>query len=117
MPEVTLVLGALVLAGLVGLAGAIFTPFLVVMAGVAILALGLLVGVPTGFWYHALLYRLVSAKQPLPRRWWLSPTDLHPRLTDAERRRLTPWFRIGGVGFVLCVLGGLTAIAGVFLDR
>lgn len=117
MAEITLVLGALVLAGLVGLAGAIVAPFLIVVAGLAILAVGLLVGVPTGFWYHALLYRLVAAKQPLPRRWWLSPTDLHPQLTDAERRRITPWFRIGGVGFVLCVLGGLTAIAGAFLDR
>jgi len=117
MLEVTLVLGAIVAVGLIGIGGAIFSPLVVVVIGLATLSLGLAVGLPTGFWYHAVLYRLVSAKLPLPRRWWLSPSDLHRHLTDAEERRIRPWYRIGGLGFVLCVLGGLVAIAGVFMER
>ena len=117
MLEITLVVGAIVAVGLVGLIGAIVSPLGLVALGLIVLALGLAVGLPTGFWYHAVLYRLVAAKLPVPRRWWLSPSDLHRHLTDAEERRIRPWYRIGGLGFVLCVLGGVVAIAGVFMER
>ena len=116
MQEITLVLGALVIMGFAGFARAIFAPFAVIVGGVGILVLGLVVGLPTGFWYHAVLYRLVSAKHPLPRRWWLSPANLHPQLTAAEERRIRPWYRIGGAGFVLCIVGGLAVIAGAFME-
>jgi hypothetical protein len=63
------------------------------------------------------LYRIVSAKIAVPRKWWLSPSDLHVHLTDAERRRIRLWYRPGGIGFVLSVVGGVAAIAGLLMAR
>ncbi len=117
MLELTLVLTAVVALGLIGFAATVLTPQLMTAIGLGALALGLVTGVPTGFWYHVLLYRIISAKIPLPRRWWLSPSALHPYLTEAEQRRITPWYRIGGVGFVLSVTGGLAAIVGLLMGR
>jgi hypothetical protein len=45
----------------------------------------------------------------------MSPSVLHIHLTDVERRRINLWYRLGGVGFVLSVVGGLAAIAGLLL--
>ena len=87
------------------------------MLALGALLLGLAVGVPTGFWYHVMLYRLVSRKIPVPRRWWLSPSGLHVHLTDVEQRRIKPWNRLGGIGFVLSVVGGLAAIAAMLMAR
>lgn len=117
MLETTLVLTAAVALGLVALAAAVFSAHLVAALGIALLVLGLLVGLPTGFWYHVALYRILSPRVPLPQRWWLSPSNLHVHLTDAERRRIRPWYRIGGVGFVFCLAGGLVAIVGLWLAR
>ena len=72
---------------------------------------------PTGFWSHVVLSRIVSAKIAVPRRWWLSPSDLHVHLTDAEQRRIRLWYRLGGIGFVLTVVGGLAAVAALLLAR
>jgi hypothetical protein len=116
MLEIALVLIALVAAGLSGVAGAIITPRLLAALGLATLMLGLLLGIPTGFWYHVVLYRLVSAKVSLPGAWWLAPARLHVHLNGAEQRRIRPWYRVGGVGFVLAVAGGLVAIAGLLLE-
>ena len=115
MLEATLVLGAVAGVGLVVLLATLLTAPVMVTLALGALLLGLVVGVPTGFWYHVLLYRIVSARIAVPRRWWLSPSGLHVHLTDAERRRIYRWYRIGGVGFVLSVVGGLAAIAGLLL--
>ena len=117
MLEITLVLLAVVVVGLGGVIGSMFTPRIVTATGLGMLILGLAVGIPTGFWYHVVLYRLASAKVRLSRAWWLSPSALHRHLTDGEQRRITPWYRIGGVGFVLSVAGGLAAIAGLLMER
>jgi hypothetical protein len=117
MLEITLVLIALAVAGLSAVAGAIFTPRLFTALGLGTLILGLLLGIPTGFWYHVILYRLASAKTSLPGAWWLSPARLHVHLNGAEQRRIRPWYRVGGVGFVLSVVGGLAAIAGLLMER
>jgi hypothetical protein len=117
MLETTLVLLAVVAIGCVGLFATVFTSTLVTVLGLATLLLGLAVGVPTGFWYHVILYRSVSKKMRLPRQWWLSPSRLHRHLTGAEQRRIDPWYRIGGVGFALSVAGGLVAIIALLMAR
>lgn len=117
MLEITLVLAAIAAPGLVALLAPAFTSPLLAAIGLGTLLLGLVVGVPTGFWYHVVLYRLVSAKTPLPRKWWLSPSNLHRHLTSAEHRRVAIWYRIGGAGFVLSVAGGLVAIVGLLMAR
>lgn len=117
MLEATLVLGAVGAVGLVVLLAALLTAPAMIMLAIGALALGLVVGVPTGFWYHVLLYRIVAAKTSVPRRWWLSPSALHVHLTDADQRRIWLWYRLGGIGFVLSVIGGLAAIAGLLMAR
>jgi hypothetical protein len=117
MLEITLVLTAVVAVGLVVLLATVLTGSAMIMLALGALVLGLVVGVPTGFWYHVLLYRIVSAKIAVPRRWWLSPSALHVHLTDAEQRRIRLWYRLGGIGFVLSVAGGLAAIGGLLMAR
>jgi ABC-type antimicrobial peptide transport system permease subunit len=117
MLEATLVLGAVAAVGLAVLLVTLLTAPAMIMLALGALLLGLVVGVPTGFWYHVLLYRIVSARIAVPSRWWLSPSALHVHLTEAERRRIWIWYRLGGIGFVLSVVGGLAAIAGLFMAR
>jgi len=107
MLEATLVLTAVVAVGLVVLVATVLTAPMMIMLALGALLLGLVVGVPTGFWYHVVLYRIVSTKIAVPRKWWLSPSALHVHLTDAEQRQIRLWYRLGGIGFVLSVIGGL----------
>lgn len=116
MLEVMLVVTALASAALATALAAVPPASLMAIGGVALLLLGLLVGLPTGLWYHIVLYRLVSARSALPSTWWLAPSSFHRQLTAAEQRRLAPWYRAGGVGFVLCLAGGLAAIASLLVN-
>jgi hypothetical protein len=115
MLEIMLVLATLVAVGLLGFLATILSPRLMTAIGLWTLAAGLLVGVPTGFWYHVLLYQVLSPRTRLPQKWWWAPVDLHPLLTQQELARLKPWFAIGGLGFVLSVAGGLAAMAGLLI--
>jgi hypothetical protein len=115
MLETALVIVAVVAAGLTALVVPMFTSGLVTVLGLSTLLLGLTVGMCTGLCYHVILYRLVSAKAPVSRTWWLYPSVLHRQLSDAERQRIRPWYRLGGIGFTLCVAGGLAAIVGVLM--
>ncbi|HEX9742098.1 MAG TPA: hypothetical protein VGA17_04845 [Nitrospiraceae bacterium] len=115
MQEIALVLATIVAVGFLGFLTTILTPRLMTTIGLATLALGLLVGIPTGFWYHVLLYRVLSLRMALPRKWWWAPVDLHPHLTVQELARLKPWFTVGGIGFILSMVGGLAAMAGLLV--
>lgn len=115
MLEIALVLATIVAVGILGFLTTIFTPGLMTTIGLVMLALGLLLGVPTGFWYHVLLYRILSPRIALPPKWWWAPVDLHPLLTEQELARLKPWFTIGGIGFVFSIVGGLAAMAGLLV--
>jgi hypothetical protein len=117
MLEATLVFGAVAAVGLFVLFATVLTAPVMIMLALGALLLGLVLGVPTGFWYHVVLYRIVSARIAVPRRWWLSPSALHVHLTGAEQRQIRLWYRLGGIGFVLSVIGGLAAIAGLLMAR
>ncbi len=115
MLEIALVVIALSTVGIVGLLASTFSYGVVTVIGFTTLIVGLVLGVPTGLWYHVVLYRFVASRVSVPSRWWLSPSNLHRHLTDDEERHIRPWYRIGGVGFVLCVAGGVLAISGLLL--
>ena len=117
MLELLLVLASLVVIGLTGLLTVVATPPRMVELGLWALALGLLIGIPTGWWYHVVLYRALSARMALPRRWWQRPVELHPLLQPDEFRRVRPWFVAGALGFVLCFTGCVAAIAGMLVMR
>jgi len=113
--EIGLVALAVAAVGLVGALVTVLTPSVITVLALATMCFGLALGVPTGLWYHVALYRVVAPKVSLSRTWWMAPSELHRHLTEAERRRIFRWYRLGGVGFVLSVVGGLAAIGGLLL--
>jgi hypothetical protein len=100
------------LAGL-GLVGPLVPPDQWMVAGAVITGVGLLAGVPTGFWYHVALHRCLAPRLALPPRWWLHPVALHPALRASERRAVLSWFTAGGVGFAIAVVGCAITLLGV----
>jgi hypothetical protein len=100
-------------------AGAFVLPLLawtaILEAGAWLIALGLVLGVPTGFVYHVKLARALAARGELPPRWWLAPTSLHGRLRAEERLPVLLWFFLGGAGFVLTIAGCAAVLAGALL--
>ncbi len=115
MPEIALVVLAILAVGMIGLLTSAVTPDVMTGIGLWTLALGLAAGLPTGLWYHVVLYRTLAKKMVLPAKWWVSPGDLHVNLAGEELARVRPWFLIGGIGFALSVAGGIAAIAGLLL--
>ena len=89
----------------------------VAFAGVACLAAGAVLGIPTGFYYHVKLHALLAPRGLLPRRWWVSPVRYHRHLDPAQRPQVMRWFYAGGVGFVLMMLGCAITFFGVLLSR
>ena len=87
-----------------------------VQAGWVCTAAGLLLGVPTGFWYHVRLRRCLRRAGELPAGWWLRPVAHHGRLAPEEQPGVLAWFFAGGVGFGLTVLGCFGVGAGVLLQ-
>lgn len=103
--------------GVIAFITVIITPQIMVELGLWVLAVGLLVGVPTGFWYHVVLYKALAGRIVLKPGWWRRPVELHPLLAPVEFRRVRPWFVAGAVGFVLCCVGGVAAIIGLLVTR
>ncbi len=85
----------------------------VVIAGVSLMGLGFVLGVPAGLYYHLALYRKLQPRGVLPRNWYWSPVRFHDHLLEIERFSVMRWFYLGGTGFLLIMLGG--AIAGLGL--
>src|SRR5437879_8835857 len=131
MHEIVFLLVALAGIGLLGYLITIITPQLFLSIGLFMLAAGLAEGIPTGFWYHVVLRRILIERGNLPRshppapgaprrppsRWWIHPTRFHAQLTPEEYRRIRPWFVLGGVGYAIALAGGLAAIVGLLIQR
>ena len=117
MLELLLVLASVVGFGMIALFTVVITPQIMIELGLWVLAGGLLVGIPTGLWYHVTLYRQLAPRMMLPPRWWRAPVELHAQLTPSEFRCVRPWFIAGAVGFLLCCVGGVAAIMGFLVAR
>lgn len=85
--------------------------------GVALVGLGMLIGVPAGALYHVQLYRALAPAKLLSARWWLHPTDLHGSLPSAARPSVMRWFYLGALGFVLSIAGCLFVAVGALRSR
>ncbi|HXC61160.1 MAG TPA: hypothetical protein VNV63_00675, partial [Nitrospiria bacterium] len=88
-------------------------PVLFTEIGLWLLVLGLIEGVPTGFYYHLVLYRILGPRSQLPPRWWMSPQQYHVHLDEKERRVVRRWFLLGGIGFIFSVIGGALVFLGL----
>jgi hypothetical protein len=114
--EALMVLTAVVALGVAGLVLPLLPAAGLATAGIFCAACGLLLGLPTGFWYHVKLRACLSRRGQLPHGWWLRPVALHGQLVPTERPVVLLWFYLGGAGFVLSVLGCGLVIFGVFLQ-
>ena len=113
MPELLLAAAiALFLGGGAALVGWLAWQTLLTL-GLVLLGLGTLGSFPSSVLYHVRLHRSLAPRGALPRRWWLSPIRLHERLDPAGRAAVLPWFYVGAASFVLAVLGGVLALAGI----
>jgi len=117
MPETLLVVALVTLLVAVGLAAPLLSWTAVLQLGVLGVGLGLALGIPTSIVYHVKLARALAPRGELPPRWWLSPTRLHSRLRDSERRAVLGWFYAGGAGFVLTLAGCAAAFVGALLAQ
>jgi hypothetical protein len=117
MLEIGFLLAALIGIGLLGYLITIITPHVFHNIGLVMLVAGLAEGLPTGFWYHVVLRRILIERGPLPHRWWIHPTRHHAQLTPEEHRRIRLWFVLGGIGYAVAVSGGLAAIIGLLIER
>jgi hypothetical protein len=100
-----IVMAGLIALGAIGWLGPLVPLEWIVTAGVACSVLGIVLGVPTGFWYHVRLYAALRRQGPLPALWWLRPHSLHGQLAEAERPEVLRWFYLGGAGFALTATG------------
>ncbi len=104
MRELIVVAGILV--GMVVIAAAFYVPWtLTYNLGLGVTVIGAVIGVPTGTLYHIQLYRALRSRNQLPSDWYWQPIPLNERLTPRERTWVLPWCYVGGVGFMLMVVG------------
>lgn len=113
--EVSVVVALVVLLVLAGTAAATLTWQVLLVSGAAFVAVGTLVGVPTGIYYHVVLHRFLKLQGNVPSDWWLHPTRYHDRLEPWQMREMRPWFGLGAIGFGIMMLGCLIAALGVMV--
>ena len=109
---VLLVVGAL---GALALLAPLIPVEPVLVAGTVCTVCGLVLGVPTGAWYHVKLRAALLRVHRLPERWWIHPVSLHGEIPEADRSGVMLWFYIGGAGFVVTMLGCLVVTLSVLL--
>ena len=113
MLESLLAIALVVLLGS-AVAAAVWLPWDgLLLVGFGAVAVGLLVGLPTGLIYHLKLRACLLRTAVLPRRWWLRPTRLHDRLADADRRPVLAWCYVGAAGFFVCLFGAAVIVLGL----
>jgi hypothetical protein len=112
MPELRLVV--VLVVALIGVPTllAVASWDIVFVIGLALVLVGMGVGVPAGVVYHAKLWRALAPRGALGRTWWLRPTAFHGALEAGERPGVMRWFYIGAVSWVLAVAGCVIAALG-----
>lgn len=117
MIEIGLVTGSLLVVSAAAWAWVTLSAWMLLLAGLWLLAIGLGFGLPTGLLYHRALYRALAGAGRLPPRWWLNPIALHPQLPEESLFGVLAWCRLGalgcGVAFLGCAVFGLGALRAV----
>ena len=113
MLEISLVILAVFLLVIFGSLSDLIPAILFTEIGIWFLVLGLIEGIPTGFYYHLVLYRILGPKGKLPPMWWILPQRYHVYLDEEEYPLVSRWFLLGGVGFFFAVIGGVLVFLGL----
>jgi hypothetical protein len=114
--EAVFVFGLVALLAFAGLVLPLVPPTWVLGASFGLVGIGMLLGVPTGFWYHVKLRAALARHGAPPERWWVRPVSLHGQVDPLDRPGVMRWFVAGGVGFVITVLGCFGIVLGVVLQ-
>ncbi len=95
------------------LATASLDPATGIRGGLVVAVVFLLLGTIAGALYHRRLHQALSARDALPKRWWIEPTKLHGDLTNDERVQTMPAFYVGAGAFGVCVFGCVAMVSGL----
>lgn len=105
MLEALLALAFVAAIGAGALAFSLLATETILLAGLWLVAAGLALGIPTGFWYHVELRRVLAASGALPPRWWLHPTRLHGAIPAERWWRVMGWCYAGAFGWLVSFAG------------
>lgn len=94
-----------------------FSGTIILTAGVTSLVIGLILGVPIGFYYHLLLFQRKKLLGRELKGWWIYPHRYHEYLPEKERRILNRWFWVGAVFFNIAMIGCGLVFIGLFMER
>jgi hypothetical protein len=104
--ETLVVLAGVSLLGGLAFLVASLAPLTLLWCAGSVIAMGIALGLPGGFWYHVVLRRELLRLSALAPGWVWRPTSFHERLDEPGLMRIRPWFFLGGFGFLLIVTGG-----------
>jgi len=95
--------------GLLGALGAVFLlPWQVLgIAGLWIVGIGVMVGVPAGIAWHVALYLALHPRGLLHEGWYWRPMDLHDLLEPGEARPILALCYLGAAGFFAILFGAM----------
>jgi len=105
MLEALLALAFVALLGGSALAWGALAPDALLFVGLWGVGAGFAFGIPTGFWYHVELRRVLLAGGVLPARWWLHPTRLHAAIPPEQWWRVMSWCYAGALGWLVSFAG------------
>ena len=105
MLEALLALAFVAVVGGSALAWCAFATEALLLAGLWLVGAGFALGIPTGFWYHVELRRVLLESGALPARWWLHPTRLHGAIPPERWWRVMSWCYAGALGWGISFAG------------
>jgi hypothetical protein len=105
MLEALLVLGFVAAVCGAVLAWTLLAAEALLIAGLWLVAIGFAFGIPTGFWYHVELRRVLATAGGPPPRWWLHPTRLHGAIPPERWWRVMGWCYAGALGWLVSFAG------------
>jgi hypothetical protein len=105
MLEALLVLAFLAALGGGAVAWNLFAADALLLGGLWGVAIGFAFGIPTGFWYHVELRRVLLLQGAPPARWWLHPTRLHAAIPPDAWWRVMSWCYAGALGWLVSFAG------------
>ena len=105
MWEALLVLAFVAALGGGALAWSLLATEALLLSGLWLVATGFALGIPTGFWYHVELRRVLLRAGALPPRWWLHPTRLHGAIPRERWWRVMSWCYAGAFGWLVSAAG------------